>query len=650
MASGSFYKAISRYNYKLIVEWTSTATTSSNSSTVKAKIKLYCPYDLYISARSDNAIVINGVTYTYSSPAISTSGGTFTLATITSNAISHNADGSKSTTITCNFSLRATIDGTYYGTVTASSTVTLDNIPRAATLTAAPNFNDEQNPKITYSNPAGNAVSSLQACISLTGDNPDVPYRDVSKTGTSYTFSLTDAERKTLRSATTSNSRTVYFYLKTVIGNNTYHNKLSKTFSIINGNPTLSPTVKDIGSVSITLTGDANNKLIKDYNVMSVSAGATALKEATIKSYKISCGGKSITTESGTLDFVDSGTFTFSVTDSRGNTTTQKVTKTLIPYVKLTCNLSANAPTTAGDMTFTVKGNYFNGSFGAVTNTLTVQYRYKTNSGSYGAWTNLTPTISNNTYTANGSLTGLDYQNSYTIQARALDAIYDENPRVSAEKKVKTTPVFDWGENDFNFNVPVSHQNNITFPTGRYGAYGINTNGDKVSAFETCTARNEVLVGYGNYKNSLGSTNICGHQVRFYHNDGIYINGRKYGENKVLWSGAYYMNASHTATLSQPISEQPNGIIIVFSLYRNGAAEDASVCSFFVSKKEVELMPDAGHTFFCLINSGFSVMGAKYLNISDTQITGNNTNSTNGTSNNITFNNKSFVLRYVIGV
>ena len=110
------------------------------------------------------------------------------------------------------------------------------------------------------------------------------------------------------------------------------------------------------------------------------------------------------------------------------------------------------------------------------------------------------------------------------------------------------------------------------------------------------------------------------------------------------------MDASQTITLAKPISEQPNGIILVFSLYRDGSAVDDSVCTFFVSKKEVELMPDAGHSFFLLINSGFSVMGAKYLTISDTQLKGNATNAKKVTNNDMIFTNTSFVLRYVLGV
>ena len=109
MASGSFYKSITGYDYRLIVEWSSTSSVEDNTSVVTATAKLYCPYALYIGARYHNpsegvtcTIAINGVTYTFNSPAINTSGGTtHILGTVKSSTISHNADGSKSVSISC---------------------------------------------------------------------------------------------------------------------------------------------------------------------------------------------------------------------------------------------------------------------------------------------------------------------------------------------------------------------------------------------------------------------------------------------------------------------------------------------------------------------------------------------------------------------
>lgn len=130
----------------------------------------------------------------------------------------------------------------------------------------------------------------------------------------------------------------------------------------------------------------------------------------------------------------------------------------------------------------------------------------------------------------------------------------------------------------------------------------------------------------------------------------ITINGMDYGVNQVLWSGAYYMNDSQTITLSKAISKQASGIILVFSYYDSGAAKDHSFNTHFVSKKQVELFPNCGHTFMMGINAGFSSIGAKYLYFTDTTISGHSGNTTSGTNSGITFDNSKYVLRYVIGV
>jgi hypothetical protein len=110
-------------------------------------------------------------------------------------------------------------------------------------------------------------------------------------------------------------------------------------------------------------------------------------------------------------------------------------------------------PDTAGNMAVMVTGNYFNGSFGAKSNSLSVYYRYKTVGGSYSSWTAMTVTKSGNTYSATVNITGLDYKTAYVFQAYAKDELATF---YSAEKTVKATPVFDWGESDFKFNVPVT--------------------------------------------------------------------------------------------------------------------------------------------------------------------------------------------------
>lgn len=362
--------------------------------------------------------------------------------------IAHDSQGNAAVNVTLSTNI-------YTGVIkTASGTWNLDSIPRQATLTAAPNFNDEENPTITYTNPAGTSVTSLQACIAnSTGGVVYVPYRDISKTGTSYTFSLTSAERQTLQNAaSTSNTLSVRFYIKTVVGGSTLYSSLAKTLTIKDGSVIIAPSVVDVNTATVALTGD-KNKLIKYFSNASCTLGAQARKGATLTGQSIKNGANTISAASGTFNAVESGKFVFSATDSRQNTVEQTVTKTLIEYVKLTCNISEAAPDASGKLTFKVNGNYFSGSFGTSNNSLTVQYRYKVAGGSYGSWQSMSASVSGSSYTATVNITGLDYKTNYVFEARATDKLTTINSEV---KQVKTLPVFDWSKDDFAFNVPVS--------------------------------------------------------------------------------------------------------------------------------------------------------------------------------------------------
>lgn len=361
--------------------------------------------------------------------------------------VSHNADGTLTIPIYFYTGVYASKYKADYG-----GNWTLDSIPRGATMTGAPNFNDTENPTITYSNPAGNSVSTLKACISLTGAKDDVVYRDVSKTGTSYTFNLTDAERNVLRNATpNSNSLGVTFFLRTEIGSNTFYSTIAKTMTIANGNPTLNPTVVDSNNTTKALTGDAN-KLVKYFSNAYYTIGASAIKGASLSSQKVTHSGSAKTSATGTYNAVENGTFAFEAKDSRGNTSTKTITKTMVDYVKLTCNQDIKI-STSGVATIKATGNYWNGNFGAVANTLTLQYRYKTQGGSWSSWTNITNTKSGNTYSGTATISGLNYKTSYVFQCQAVDKLMTVS---TGEKTTKALPVFDWGKNGFQFNVPVT--------------------------------------------------------------------------------------------------------------------------------------------------------------------------------------------------
>lgn len=125
-----------------------------------------------------------------------------------------------------------------------------------------------------------------------------------------------------------------------------------------------------------------------------------------------------------------------------------------------------------------------------------------------------------------------------------------------------------------------------------------------------------------------------------------------YHEPKILWgedlASGMYMTDGHTANLTEAVSAQRHGIVLVFSAYESSSDTNYSWQCFFVPKQLVALST-SGHTF-TLGRGKFTRTGTKYLYIYDTYIKGHADNNATGTSNGITYANNKFVLRYVIGV
>ena len=330
------------------------------------------------------------------------------------------------------------------------------------TITSASNFNDRGNPKIVYSNPMGNSVEILQACIAnSTGGTVYVPYRDISKTGTTYTFNLTDAERTTLcNAANSTNNLAVRFYIRFRI-NGVYDNRsVPATMTIINANPVLYPIVEDININTTTLTGNSS-VIVKGHSTMSFNLTAEPQKGATIKSYSITCGKDTSTNNIGYFEKVENNVFVFSATDSRGNTTTQEVMLDMIDYFKVSCQQEVKMIMNEEDsgnsqVRLTIKGDYFDSSFGAKDNTLALFVRHTQNDGSMGDWVELTPLISeisDGTYLLTTNISGFDVSGSYIFQCKAVDALSEAT---TSEYTAIFAPVFDWSADDFNFNVPIN--------------------------------------------------------------------------------------------------------------------------------------------------------------------------------------------------
>lgn len=119
-------------------------------------------------------------------------------------------------------------------------------------------------------------------------------------------------------------------------------------------------------------------------------------------------------------------------------------------------------------------------------------------------------------------------------------------------------------------------------------------------------------------------------------------------DNKLLARPVYFMNSGQSFELSEPVSAQKHGIVLLFTEYYDGAPHSSQSTCHFVPKQVVADFPGMGQAFYLGMPSWY--FACKYLYINDTNISGHAANVYVGTYNNIKMTNNRFVLHSVYGV
>lgn len=344
--------------------------------------------------------------------------------------ITHNEDGSKSVSM----SVKAAI---YSASVncTGSKSYTLTKINRYALINSATDFNDEGNPTITYSNPAGgDLVSGIMARLKwLNADGVTEETTDwseqLSDEGGTYTFDL-DSYRNALRAACPdSNSLSVTVDLKSTMSGTEYHDTKVIQMSIVNAAPQAGAiTFEDTNSAVAGITGSTpeNPIIVQGQSTLHiVTAASTALKGASISSYVINFGGVNYDiTSDRYLNIIKppySGTFvaTVTTTDSRGNTATATATIVITPWTAPSADCTAERVN--GFETDTVLT--VDGTISAVTgSSMAISERHRKVGGS---WIGPNPVTDNTPTTLS-----LDYTDEWEIEVSVSDSFTASTPTV----------------------------------------------------------------------------------------------------------------------------------------------------------------------------------------------------------------------------
>ena len=209
--------------------------------------------------------------------------------------------------------------------------------------------------------------------------------------------------------------------------------------------PFVSGEVLDCNDVTYGLTGD-RNVIVRFFSRPGCEIYARAKNGAYIAQQTVN--GVSIPGEHMELSSPETGTFRFQATDSRGYTAEAVEEKGFVPYQKLTANYTVHREAPTSDrVQLTLFGDFWDGEFGRIVNTLEIKCR----AGEREIPVDIL--LGQKDYIATATIDGLAYDKSTTLSVTVADKLMQHDLLVTVKPGV---PVFDWGEGDFVFHVPVT--------------------------------------------------------------------------------------------------------------------------------------------------------------------------------------------------
>lgn len=688
MATSSYMSTTNRYVKYTISVSQNSQSISGNTSNVTVSVRFFRTNTGYTTYGTGTVYCkINGTTYSAGvTPDQKITNSGIVLFTKTLN-ISHNADGTKR--LTCS----AWISHNVIDSSEQSYSQTLSTIPRASSFGSV--SGNTIGSSITFNINRASSSFTHEAWYGLS-------YQGWNGLGGGHATSVTFTPPMSLCSKLPdSTSGTLELCIRTkngsaTIGDDSYKNiTVYVPSSVV---PSVSFTVSDATGHYNTYGGYIQG--VSKIKTVITGSGAYG---STIRSYYAKVDGKNYsgaTTTSGVLTNSGTVSITAGVTDSRGREKTASKNITVLAYSKPKIS-SFEVKRCGADGSLNNGGSYLAIIFDSTVTSLnsknkaTFVLKYKkTTDVNY---TSVILTNFNNNYNIKGGkyVFAADRSTSYDVELTVTDAFGSHTRKSSGSSVRKLISILNKGlgiafgkvaeiDNAVEFGMNTkfsgdtygnvyglngleripegSDMNNYITP----GSYSIDYNSaaeqiknlpEPYAARVIVSSKNGIVVApsgyayiqqdYKPYRNTYPE--YTRDIVR--NSDGILSYGPWIRDGqKILWSGAYYMFGGQSIQLSEPISRQKHGIIVVFSGYDVAASKpkNSEFTTFFIPKTHVENYSGYGVNFnLC----GMWGNGIKYLYITDDHINGNEYNDDmNMTVDGITYNNKNFVLRYVVGI
>lgn len=646
-----------------------------NTTTVSWTLQLIAAANGQIVSSASKAwsVTVNGSTYSGTNTVGIANNATKTLAS-GQTTITHNADGSKSFSYSFSQEFGINFGGTTVGTKSGSGTGTLNAIARATTPTLHTYSIDMGGTLTIYTSRSSTAFTHDLAYSFAGGDFVTF----ATGVGSYYYWRVPLELADSIPNAT---SGTVTIRCTTKNGSTTVG-----TATVLFTAKVPTSVVPTIGTVTLA---DADTSIstrfgafVQTKSRVVASITAAGAQGSTIKSYSTTLMGKTYTGASWTSDVLSlSGSISLvtTVTDSRGRTAQKTTSITVLAYTppqitRFTSGRYDSSKQPDPD------GTYINVSYaysvpslnGGNTATTKVEYKRST-ATSWSTLFSVSDLSADTTVWPTGTTFSTDYQ--YDLRITVTDwfgATATYSTMIPSGAVIMDIKADGKGVAFFQ----TCTEDGVTIPGGLPGsptrlAQAMDLNNLTTPGFyviptttvasvitnkpytDTATASIKV--------ERTGSSTLRQIVQKSTKTDGV-IYERGYdssgwgawsvvysGTGKVLWTGSSVMISTDRLTFAEPLSQQQSGIVLVFSRYISGAAQDYYYSCHFVPKQLIAVTPTSTVTFI-MATSKFEAIAGKYLSITDTQITGNDWNDDTGTANGVTFANNSFALRYVIGV
>lgn len=222
--------------------------------------------------------------------------------------------------------------------------------------------------------------------------------------------------------------------------------------------PVMTYAVNDINPVTLALTGNSK-QLIRYHSNAEATLSVECKKGAKIASQIISSREANVGTDYYLFNGITDGYIKFSARDTRGyGASAFNPTIDFREYVRPTCNIThIGLPQVDDTCQVNISGMFWDDDFGAVYNTLTLWYRYKSTSiPEYVDWIKVDNVQLEDAhgynYNAIATINLPNHVDSFTVQVMAEDKLGSAE---SGERTTRAYPIFDWSEQDFHFNIPV---------------------------------------------------------------------------------------------------------------------------------------------------------------------------------------------------